>query len=244
MVLVKICGITNLGDALIAMEAGADMLGFMCYAKSARFIEPEMIRAVVRSVRTEAASAARTAPARPASQSGTRAGARTATPPVTGRVPRFVGVFVNAPVADVRHIVERCGLDYAQLHGDEPVDDLLALGGRGFKALRLSAATRAFTDAQLYVPLAGTSGPQLLVDAFTPGAYGGTGQRADWDLAARLAADTPRLLLAGGLTPENVADAVRTVRPWGVDVSSGVEIEPGRKDADKLRRFIQTAKAA
>lgn len=239
MVIVKICGITNLSDALIALEAGADLLGFMCYAKSPRYIEPDMIRAVVRSVRAEAASAARSAPVR-----SQQRGARPEAPPAAGRVPRFVGVFVNAPVADVRQIVERCGLDYAQLHGDEPVDDLLALGGRGFKAIRPTSHARAFTDAELFVPLAGNSGPQLLVDAFFPGAYGGTGQRTDWDLASRLSSEVPRMLLAGGLTPENVADAVRTVRPWGVDVSSGVEIEPGRKDADKLRRFVQTAKAA
>lgn len=227
MVSVKICGLTNAEDAAIAVQAGADFLGFICYAKSPRFVTPETIRSIIRSVKATAAAERRAA--------GTKRGTR---------VPRFVGVFVNAPVADVRHTMEFCGLDFAQLHGDEPVDDLPAIGGRGYKAIRPGNRERALTDAALFAPLARHHGPHLLIDAFGPDAYGGTGQRTDWDLAARLAATTRHLLLAGGLSPENVAAAVRTVRPWGVDVSSGVELAPGRKDHDKVRAFIESAKSA
>jgi phosphoribosylanthranilate isomerase len=241
MVTVKICGITNSEDALVAVEAGADFLGFICYAKSPRFVPPEGIRAVVRAVKA-AASASRRASVAAGVGPGSRLGGGISINPP--RVPRFVGVFVNAPVADVRHVLDFCGLDYAQLHGDEPVDDLPAIGGRGYKAIRPNTRERAFTDAALYAPLARHHGPHLLIDAYDPGAFGGTGQRTDWELAARLALETRHLLLAGGLTPANVTEAVRAVRPWGVDVSSGVEAAPGRKDHDKVRVFVAAAKAA
>ncbi len=239
MVTVKICGITNSEDALAAVEAGADFLGFICYAKSPRYVPPEGIRAVVRAVRAAAAAARRAAVSVGAGQ-----GRAPSLPAAPSRVPRFVGVFVNAPVADVRHALDFCGLDYAQLHGDEPVDDLPAIGGRGYKAIRPNSRERAFTDAALFAPLVRHNGPRLLIDAYDPDAFGGTGQRTDWELAARLALQTRHLLLAGGLSPANVAEAVRAVRPWGVDVSSGVEAAPGRKDQDKVRAFIAAAKAA
>jgi phosphoribosylanthranilate isomerase len=228
MVTVKICGITNAEDAAIAVQAGADFLGFICYAKSPRFVTLDAIRSIVCSVRATAHSERRAAPP----------GAR------PSRIPRFVGVFVNAPVPDVRHALDYCGLDFAQLHGDEPVDDIPAIGGRGYKAIRPNSRERAFNDASLFAPLARHHGPRLLLDAYDPDAYGGSGQRTDWDLAARIALQTRHMLLAGGLTPANVADAVRTVRPWGVDVSSGVELAPGRKDHDKVRAFIRAAKDA
>lgn len=226
MITVKICGITSLDDARVAAEAGADLLGFICYAKSPRFVEPATIRAIVRGIRAEAAAR------RQASGELRR----------SPRVPRFVGVFVNAPVSDVRRVMETCGLDYVQLHGDEPVDDIPALGGRAYKALRIATSNRAETDAALFAPLVRHHGPHLLVDAWSPDAYGGTGLRADWEQAARLAHRWRHLILAGGLTPENVPSAIRAVRPWGVDVSSGVEFEPGRKDPEAVRAFILAAK--
>ncbi len=230
MVKVKICGNTSLEDAIAATEAGADLLGFICWPRSPRYLQPDAIRTIVRGVRRYAQATAANIPQPTIVQ--------------TPRVPRFVGVFVNAPVGDVRRLLDLCGLDYAQLHGDEPVDDLLDIGGRGYKALRPSSASRALTDAALFGPLVRHRGPRLLIDSYDPAAYGGTGQRADWDLAAKLAKQTSHVLLAGGLTPENVAEAVRTVRPWGVDVASGVESAPGRKDHARVADFIQRAKAA
>ena len=143
---------------------------------------------------------------------------------------KYVGVFVNASVAEIHATMETCGLSLAQLHGDETSKMLSALGGSAFKAFR-----GVPTDVNGF---ARNESPALLVDASVKGVYGGSGVTADWSAAAELAKKYP-LLLAGGLTPENVADAVRQVRPWGVDVASGVESEPGRKDARKMKAFVQ-----
>lgn len=227
MVKVKICGITNLEDGIAAVDAGADLLGFICYARSSRFVAPEVIREVILGVR---AHRQRVAP-QPAGSA-------------TSRIPRFVGVFVNAPPLEIRGVMEKTGLEFAQLHGDEPVDDLLAVRGRGYKALRPRSLAGALQDAALYSAGLNHRGPHLLLDAFVADAYGGTGHRTDWDWASAVAAQTHHLLLAGGLTVENVAEAIRKVRPWGVDVSSGVEKSPGRKDHALVARFIQAAKRA
>ncbi|MCC7355804.1 MAG: phosphoribosylanthranilate isomerase [Anaerolineae bacterium] len=154
-----------------------------------------------------------------------------------------VGVFVNAELATVQRITGICHLDYVQLSGDEAPDFARALSPRAFKSIRPRSAEEAEAGAAAYARLDSTddAAPALLVDAYRAGQYGGTGQQSDWMLAARLASRY-RLLLAGGLTPENVADAVRQARPWGVDVASGVESAPGIKDHDKIRRFIQGAK--
>ena len=154
-----------------------------------------------------------------------------------------VGVFVNAELATVREIVETCHLDYVQLHGNEPPAFVGALWPRAFKGLRPRSAAEAEAQASIYAPLGptDTAAPTLLLDAYQPGQYGGTGQQGNWTLAAHLASRY-RIFLAGGLTPENVAEAIRQVRPWGVDVASGVESAPGIKDHDKVRRFIQEAK--
>ena len=126
--------------------------------------------------------------------------------------------------------METCGLNLAQLHGDESADILQELGGKGFKAFRgIPENVDGFTRQK---------GPAFLMDASVKGVYGGSGITADWSKAAELAKIHP-LLLAGGLTPENVADAVRQVKPWGVDVASGVESEPGRKDAAKMAAFVR-----
>lgn len=156
-----------------------------------------------------------------------------------------VGVFVNAELATVQKIMEACHLDYAQLSGDESPDFVQTLSPRAFKALRPRSTEEAEAWAAAYAPLgpADSAAPALLIDAYRPGQYGGTGQQGDWALAARLA-PRYRLFLAGGLTPESVADAVRRAQPWGVDVASGVESAPGIKDRDRMRRFIQEAKRA
>lgn len=150
---------------------------------------------------------------------------------------RLVGVFVNEPPARVAAVLAEAGLDLAQLHGQETAADLRALAGRAFKAFRGVGAGHAEYAA------AGAGQPAFLVDAYSPALYGGTGQTADWPAVRPLAAQYP-LLLAGGLTPENVAEAVAQVRPWGVDVASGVESAPGRKDAGRVRAFILAARQA
>jgi phosphoribosylanthranilate isomerase len=145
----------------------------------------------------------------------------------------YVGVFVNSPVAEIRATMETCGLSLAQLHGDESPEVLKALDGKAFKAFR---GIPQHPDG-----FAKHNAPGLLVDASVKGIYGGSGVTADWNGAATLAKEYP-LLLAGGLTPENVAEAVRQVRPWGVDVASGVESAPGEKDAGKMSAFVKAVK--
>lgn len=211
---VKICGTTNLEDAIVATDAGADLLGFILYPKSPRYVAPEVIAAIVRGLRNHSV-----------------------------RVPILAGVFVNVAPDEILATLAATGLDLAQLHGDEPASVFAALHGRAFKALRPATRDQALAEADLYGMLGVTAGPQLLLDAYDPRAYGGTGHKADWDAAAAVARRFDRMLLAGGLSPENVAEAVRAVQPWGVDVASGVEAEPGRKDHAAVRRFVAAAKA-
>lgn len=204
---VKICGITNLEDAQAAVAAEADALGFVCYRKSPRFVEPEVIRQIVTDL-----------------------------PPFV----LSVGVFVNEELKVVRDLMDRCGLSLAQLHGDEDAAYCEALGRPVLKAIRL----RARGDFLSLAELKGRAQVRgILVDAYSDAGYGGTGQVADWGLAAE-AAKLGLVILSGGLNPENVGEAIKTVRPYGVDVSSGVEARPGRKNHAKVRAFIQAAKLA
>lgn len=202
---VKICGLTSIADALMCVEAGADLIGLNFYAKSPRYVSRDSARAM--------ASRLKSLP----------------------KPPTLVGVFVNETAETMKSVLAECGLDLAQLSGDEPDEVLQALGERGFKVIRSYQAP--ITNNQL-----------LLFDAHAAGHYGGTGQTADWESAARLAtrsrATQGRLLLAGGLTPENVSAAVTRVRPWGVDVASGVESAPGVKDQLKVQLFIERAQNA
>jgi len=151
-----------------------------------------------------------------------------------GRV-TCVGVFVNASVAEILATMETCGLSLAQLHGDETVEFMDALEEKAFKAFRgIPADIDGF---------ARSDAPALLVDASVKGLYGGSGVTADWDGAAELAKKYP-LLLAGGLTPKNVAEAIHRVKPWGVDVASGVESAPGKKDPSRMKAFVQAVRDA
>jgi phosphoribosylanthranilate isomerase len=202
MTKIKICGIKTIDDALAAMEAGADLIGFNFYPKSPRYIDVGMCRNIMSIMRRY------------------------------GQI-LYVGVFVNASVEEIHATMQTCGLDLAQLHGDETSKVLQALDDKAFKAFRgipQSVAGFANQDA-----------PAFLVDASVKGVYGGSGVTADWNGAAELAKKYP-LLLAGGLTPENVADAVQQVKPWGVDVASGVECRPGEKDANKMKAFVKAIK--
>jgi len=209
--IVKICGLTNLEDSLLALDAGADMLGFNFYPPSPRYISPLVCSQIITGLEER--------------------GMRTTA----------VGVFVNASAEMVQAVLQECWLELAQLSGDESPETLHTLGDCAFKALRPDSA-QAFAEALRRYP-ARLQPPAWLVDAYRPGEYGGTGRIADWSLAASLAAQAP-LLLAGGLAPENAAAAIRQVQPWGLDVASGVEASPGRKDARKMAAFIQAARQA
>jgi phosphoribosylanthranilate isomerase len=204
MTKIKICGIRTVNDALAAMHAGADLLGFNFYPKSPRYIDVGICRDIMSVMRKY------------------------------GHI-TYVGLFVNASMGEVRATLETCGLGLAQLHGDESPEMMQSLQGRAFKAFRgIPADVNGF---------AGSESPALLVDAAVKGVYGGSGVTADWSAAAELAKKYP-LLLAGGLTPENVAEAIRQVRPWGVDVASGVESSPGQKDASRMKAFVQAVRSA
>ena len=152
----------------------------------------------------------------------------------------LVGVFVNASRAEIEAIADDCHLDLVQLSGDEPPEFLRALGPSALKGIRPASLEEAQTDAARFVR---SASPTLLVDAYRPGEYGGTGHTGDWELARALAEQYP-ILLAGGLNPDNVAAAVAQVRPWGVDVASGVESSPGKKDAQKMAAFISAVRHA
>jgi phosphoribosylanthranilate isomerase len=206
---VKICGLKTLEEALAAVGAGADLLGFNFHPPSPRYIAPPDCTRLVAALRAGGCQAI------------------------------LVGVFVNRPAAEIAEVLDGCGLDLAQLSGDEPPETLAELGGRAFKALRPASPSALEESLLRYAPR--PAPPAWLVDAFRPGEFGGTGQAADWDLARSLARGTT-VLLAGGLRPENVAEAVRSVRPWGVDVASGVESAPGRKDAARMQAFVQAAR--
>jgi phosphoribosylanthranilate isomerase len=202
MTKIKICGIKTVEDALAAMEAGADLLGFNFYPKSPRYIDIGTCRDIMSVMRKY------------------------------GHI-TYVGLFVNASLAEVRAAIETCGLSLAQLHGDETPEMMWSLHGKAFKAFRgVPQSVNGF---------ARSDSPALLVDAAVNGAYGGTGITADWNNAAKLAKQYP-LLLAGGLTPDNVAEAVRQVEPWGVDVASGVEASVGQKDPSKMKAFVQAVR--
>lgn len=160
------------------------------------------------------------------------AAARAASPSVV-----VVGVFVDQRLEGIDDLVDRIPLDRVQLHGDETPDQVAAAGARAFKAIALAGEA----DVER---IAGYPGDTILVDTPSAG-RGGSGVTGDWALARRAVAESGRrILLAGGLTPDNVAAAVRAVRPWGVDVASGVESSPGVKDPDRVRRFIEEAKGA
>jgi phosphoribosylanthranilate isomerase len=148
-----------------------------------------------------------------------------------------VGVFVNAPEELVVRAIGECGLNLLQFHGDEPPDYCRQFGLMSMKAFRIR-------DASSLAELANYTTDAWLLDAYSPHKPGGTGEKFNWDLAVEAQRLGRPIFLAGGLTPDNVAEAVRKVRPYGVDVSSGVEAAQGKKDLGKVKAFIAAAKAA
>ncbi len=201
---VKICGITNLPDAMAAVEAGADALGFVFYEQSPRHIPLPAAAEITRQL-----------------------------PPYVLKV----GVFVNAPEELVFNAIAQCSLGLLQFHGEETPDYCLRFGMMSMKAFRIR-------DAESLRALPDYKSEAWLLDAHTPDKRGGTGATFNWDLAVEAQKFGRPIFLAGGLTPENVADAVRRVKPFGVDVSSSVESAPGKKDHDKVRAFIRAVKEA
>ena len=199
---VKICGITNIEDALLAVKLGADELGFNFYVKSPRYISPILAQAIL------------------------------------SKLPQNVlrtGVFVNETVEKIVETARVAGLDNIQLHGDEDKDFVDGIRGiSGLAVIKVLRVTPEFKpkDAVDY------DADAILLDAYSKKERGGTGDTFDWDIALKVSTLVPTLYLAGGLTPENVGDAIRKVRPYAVDVCSRIESEPGKKDAEKLERFI------
>ena len=207
MTQVKICGITNTVDALVAAEAKADLLGFVFYPLSPRYVNPTQARQITAAVRN------------------------------ASDFVRLVGVFVDENPGTVRELMSCCDLDYAQLHGTEPPEIIATLMDQGVKVIkgfRVRDVT-SLTELERYRATA------YLLDTYVLAQPGGTGKTFDWRLAAKVKEHGP-LLLAGGLTPDNVVESIHTADPWGVDVSTGVESAPGRKDHDRLRRFISAVK--
>lgn len=195
---IKICGLTRLDDAQLAVDLGADAVGFVFWPGSPRCITPE------------------------------RAGL------IVAALPRFVtavGVFVNQPPDQIRRVVDEVGLGAVQLHGDEPVEEWTTMPCQTIKAVGIDETF----DAALLTAWPGTVMP--LLDVVDPLRRGGTGRPVDWTRAASAAA-IRRVVLAGGLGPDTVERAIAIVAPYAVDVSSGVEREPGVKDANRLRAFV------
>jgi phosphoribosylanthranilate isomerase len=206
---VKICGITNVQDAICAVEAGADLLGYVFYPPSQRAVTPACVAPISSAVRQACPSVIQ------------------------------VGVFVDEEPELIARIADACGLNSIQLHGEESPDVVDTLRERGLsviKGLRVEGPS-AIERMRAFRP------SYFLLDSYVPGQPGGTGHAFDWQLARQAAGRTP-VILAGGLSPESVGEAVRIARPWGVDVSTGVERAPGRKDPRKVQRFVQAAKSA
>jgi phosphoribosylanthranilate isomerase len=200
---VKICGITNLDDAMAAVDFGADALGFVFFKESPRYVPDSRAASIIK------------------------------------KLPSFlttVGVFVNEQSEHIENIVAMTGIDVVQLHGEESPEKCRCTR-RVIKAVRVDTL-ESLDPLISYREIVSA----FLLDTFTSGLFGGTGKIFNWDIAVE-AKQFGRIILAGGLTPDNVAGAVKRVRPYGVDVSSGIEFEQGRKDHKKMQLFIERAKA-
>jgi len=203
MTLVKICGITNVGDALAAVNAGADALGFNFYKPSPRYITPQHAREIIEQLPDSLLT---------------------------------VGVFVNEESEAVRNIAEEVGLKALQLHGDEsPYYCRELVGYYVIKALAVSAGFDPQTPNKYEVEA-------IMLDTKHNTLRGGTGRVFDWSIAQRLALTIPKLYLAGGLSPENVENAIKTVRPFAVDACSALEDSPGKKNEDRMRVFVNAVR--
>lgn len=219
MIYTKICGIRRTEDAITAAEAGADFIGLVFVPERRRRLELAAAAEIVCELRT-----------------------------LIPEPPRVVGLFADQPLEDVIETIKSCGLDLAQLCGQESPDYCRAIaeqtGAEVIKVLHVSASeTGAGGGVAARIAPYQEAGCYVTLDRLVEGLQGGTGRSFDWEVAAQLSRGGYEFLLAGGLTPENVAQAVQQVNPWGVDVSSGVETG-GHQDEEKIRAFIHNARAA
>ena len=205
MVKVKICGITRLGDARTACEAGADALGFV-FAKSPRRVSLEQARKIAAAL---------------------------------GPWVTKVGVFVNTPVPRIKRIMDACGLDVVQLHGDEKAGVSRSLRAHGYPVIKAFRVGQKLPKAALK----NYPADAFLLDTASKSVYGGTGRSFDWKLLRSLLTDKP-VIVSGGLRSENVKSLLKGFKPFAVDVSSGVESSPGKKDPKLVRTFLKNAKKA
>ena len=222
MIHTKICGIRRTEDAITAAEAGADFIGLVFVPERRRRLDVAAAAEIVCELRT-----------------------------LIPEPPRVVGLFADQPLEEVIETIKSCSLDLAQLCGQEPPDYCRGVaeqtGAEVIKVLHVSASETA-ADAGIGGGVAARmslyleAGCYVTLDRLVEGLQGGTGRSFDWGVAAQLSQRGYEFLLAGGLTPENVAQAVQQVNPWGVDVSSGVETG-GHQDDEKIRAFIQNARA-
>ena len=211
MTRVKICGIREEVHALAAIKAGADFIGFV-FAPTRRQVSPAKAHEIVDAVK-KSSSAINT-----------------------------VGVFVDTPASEVNRLADFCGLDWVQLSGNESWEYCRQIARPIIKAIRIGQQLREEINAELTVGLK-TLSPQrfiTLLDSQVEGKYGGTGITFNWRLAQQVAKEFP-VIIAGGLNPENVAQAIEIATPWGVDVSSGVETD-GTKDIAKIKAFIEAVR--
>lgn len=199
---IKICGITSVNDARIAVEAGATAIGLNFFSGSKRYIETAAAKEIADAVRGKIA---------------------------------VVGVFVNEPSESVKKIASTVKLTFCQFHGDEDAAFVNAFPN-AIKAFRVNDSLKNiyFDDYRC---------SSFLLDTHSGSEYGGTGRTFNW-LMAKEANEFGKIIIAGGLNPDNVRTAIETAQPWGVDVSSGVELEPGKKDKEKMMHFVANAKAA
>lgn len=243
MTRVKICGCRSVEQALVAAEAGADFIGLV-FADSRRRVSPEdageIVRALgkpLRELEQESPPALFRAPSLDL-RSWFEHGATALERLLQRKRPLTVGVFAGADPEDVNETVDECGIDLIQLSGGEPWGSCLLANRQVIKVVHVGEEDARSVLARLETG----SALAVLLDRAAEGLFGGTGSLLNWDVAAAVARELP-IWLAGGLTPENAAEAVQRVRPWCVDVSSGVETD-GIKDAAKIRAFVQAVRAA
>ncbi len=201
---VKICGITRTKDAMAAVDAGVDALGFVFYRKSARYVTPDHAARIIATL-----------------------------PPFVSRV----ALFVNAPHEAIGGVIEHVPVDLLQFHGDETPDACRRFGLPYVKAIRMHPTVDLARACDEYAEASA-----LLLDSFVEGAWGGTGKSFDWSKTP--AGVGKRFIVAGGLTADNVADAIMRCSPYAVDVSGGVERAPGIKDAEKINRLMREVSCA
>jgi len=203
MTLIKICGITTIADAVNAAELGVDMLGFVFYPRSKRYVTPCAVRDIVNELPSSIVK---------------------------------VGVFVDEKYDDVIAIAEEAGLTALQFHGNESPEYCAAFAGKYkiIKAFRVKEQ-RDLRDVNIY------PADYYMLDTYIEGAVGGTGKAFDWKVLKDFEILKP-MILSGGLTPDTVDKAIREIAPFGVDVSSGVEKEPGKKDLERMKKFVQNVR--